>query len=245
MQQLAHSFLPWLQLNARGRVARYLEAIEPRELVWQLAPLVLESVVRVLQDRSSAYIDKHTSAEVNKAIASVVKLCGSLGWDFDRDRDKLEQACIEISRVEAALSETESLVYKLGQMAPVGTANEHEPPSDQPDDIARQAPSPESAGAADEDEGRIHQTVASKLVGGYEYLVLQDFEKSLFRRFFCHELNVDRLSDAEPEVREVLFRMVSQRPTSESRQGAHRLYCSLSDDHFRLSGAISVDDLFT
>eukprot|EP00039_Didymoeca_costata_P006796 m.93265 g.93265 ORF g.93265 m.93265 type:complete len:970 (+) comp13396_c0_seq2:149-3058(+) len=203
------------------KALQYLETLEPAKLVWQLTGPLLEHCVMVLRNTAheKLYLSGGRENKIHTALHDLKKECASFGNDFQSDIERIKSIVTRIHRVESLISQADALMHKFEKL------NEKH-----------------------QGEERLsHEKqvlLATCLLDDDPHLVLEADERDAMKWFFAQELSVERMAEAEPDTREFLFRVVSARPRQSSRPSAHRMYCSLSESNFRISGAVSTDDLF-
>ena len=88
--------------------------------------------------------------------------------------------------------------------------------------------------------GDDESTLVAQLLTGKEVPLLTDGQRRTIYQLFIQASG----DIGDPDVREFIFRLLSKQPASISRPGVNRMYCSLSDAHYRVAGAFSEDRVF-
>jgi Rab3 GTPase-activating protein catalytic subunit len=215
----------------------YLESVQPSELVRQLHASLLQSVCTILADKSNEIFScplggGESEWVFQSALDRLREMCHGFGENSTTDVHRMDEILESIHRVESLQSQLESLVHIIERI------NEELPDGDQ-------LPM------------EVQHNLACKLVGEQEHLILDAAERKIVKQMFESldpaSLQAERSPSEEMAAsfkepirieREFIFRLVSQRPSPSSRPSAHRMYCKLADDHFRISGGISTDELF-
>lgn len=218
---------------------QYLERVEPRQVIWQLLAPLLEGAYTVLSEEiamHSAFDDPDCA--MGTAMEELRKLCCNFGNNFDADCKQIERIVKQLLCVESLLAQMESLLNIIDRI------NDE---LEEPHRIAEVA----------------QQQLAARLIDQREHLILTKEERIIAAQMFQIDESAlpgrkgakvkrstsveafdDGIGDSIKTTREFLFRLVSARPSRTSRSTAHRMYCYLSEDCFRVSGAISTDELF-
>jgi Rab3 GTPase-activating protein catalytic subunit len=252
----------------------YLETVEPRQVIWQLHAPLLESAFAVVSEQVAMYTSPTGAAVVvptgtgaaastggsaggsggggsstssgcaaepesilHVALQQLRDACSQFGNCFDADLTRIEDIIERFLHVESLLAQMESLLHIIERI------NDELPEGEQ---IAQAA----------------QQQLAGRMLNEQEHLVLTAPERTIVAQMFQIDAEAlpgrkkpaaarassdpfdDSISDSIQTTREFLFRLVSARPSRSSRPAAHRMYCLLSEDSFRVSGATSTDELF-
>ena len=217
----------------------YLESVEPKEVIWQMLAPLLEGAYMVLSEQVAIHSALGDPAgTMSMALQKLRKLCSNFGNNFDADAKRIEGVIEQFLFIESLLAQMESLLNIIDRIN--GELEES-------DQIAEAA----------------QQQLAARLIDQQEHLILTKEERVIAARMFRIDENAlpnregakgsrsasrepfdEGIGDSIKTTREFLFRLVSARPSRTSRPTAHRMYCLLSEDSFRVSGATSTDELF-